>query len=213
MSDLVPPVPKMPTGRLVMMVSVTFLFEILQTICSMLVVFAPALVCVFAKYWVQETIVNNETIGDVVCIVAGSGIAATYFVGVGVGIFLLGWLLALGVSLFSYLILFFWFKYAGISFMDKAGSKLFIYTGSLILEVIPFVSVLPWNTAAVFMVARQVQKEDREAKKQYETSVARAKADDARHEQRAIEETARATQLPAQKAANDNAGVEERRAA
>lgn len=183
MSELVPPVPKMPNGRLVRMVSVSFVLEILQTICSMLVVFAPVLVCLFAKYWVQGNWIQSETAGDLACFVAGSGIDASYFVGVGVGIFLLGWLLSIGVSILSFLVMFIWFTYAGIGFMDRAGLKLFIYMGSLVLESVPFVSVLPWSTAGVYMIARQVQKEDREALGQYEASVARAEADALRQEQ------------------------------
>lgn len=182
MSELVPPVPKMPSGRLVRMVSVAFALEILQTIASMLVVFAPALVCVFAKYWVQNQ-TGSETVGDIACSVGGLVLSASYFVGVGVAVAFLGWLLAIGVSVFSYLLMFFWFKYAGINFMDRAGSKLFIYTGSLVLEAIPFVSVLPWSTAGVYLVARQAQKEDREAIKAYEAAVARAETEAASREQ------------------------------
>lgn len=168
------------------MVSVAFVFEILQTICSLLVVFAPVLVCFFAKYWVQYNWVKSDTAGDLACFVAGSGITASYFVGVGVGIFLLGWLMAMGISILSYLIMFFWFKYAGINFLDRAGSKLFVYMGSLILEAVPFINVLPWNTAGIFMIARQVQKEDREAKKRYQAAVTHAETDDHLQEQRGV---------------------------
>lgn len=197
------PEPKMPRGRQIRMIAVASTLKALQTLCALLVVFAPLFVCYFAKYWVQSEVVDSDTVGDFVCIVAGAGILASYFVGVQVGIMALGWILGMAISLLSLLIFTFWFIYARIGFLERGGTRLMIMAGSGILELIPFVNVLPWSIGGMWLLTQNVRKQDQEARAAYDRWQAANEAANAR--------LAAEDKLVAQ-AANDNE-TEQREAA
>ncbi len=193
------PEPKMPRGRQIRMVGVAFAFEILQTIGGLLVVFAPLLVCYFAQYWVEDWS-GSQAAGEFACWAAGSGLAASYIIGVGAGIAMLGWLIGAGVSALSIVIFIIWFWYIGVSFLDKMGPRIFIMAGNSILEFLPFVNVLPWSTASIWLITETVRKDDKEALAKYE---AWEKAEQAR----------KVAEAQLRSIANDNRHQEERRAA
>lgn len=173
------PVPKMPRGRQLRMVGLAFTFELLQTLGALLVVFAPVLICYFAKYWVADWS-GSEWAGDIACYVSSIGLVASYAVGVGVGIAMFGWIIGAAVSLLSILVFTAWFWMIGVSFLDKLETRVFIMAGASILEFLPFVNVLPWSTASIWLITESVRKDDAKAVKEYEMRLAKESAADAR---------------------------------
>lgn len=197
------PEPKMPRGRQIRMIAVALTFEMLQTLCALLVVFAPVFVCYFAKYWVQSQVLDSDTVGDFACIVAGTGMLASYLVGVQVGIMILGWMLGMALSLLSLLIFTFWFMYARVGFLERGGTRLMMMAGGGILELVPFVNVLPWSTGSMWLLTQNVRKQDQEARAAYERWQATNEAANARMqaEDRLMAQTANDNEVEQREAA------------
>lgn len=182
MTDFAPPKPKMPLGRALLMGAVFFTLEIIQTLCALLVVFAPILICYFAQYWVEDW-TASKTAGELACWAAGTGFAASYVVGVGVGIAILGIVLSMLVSVISSLIAIAWFRYAGIPLMDRSATRLWVWLTGLLLEFIPYLNVLPFATGSMVLMILHVRKEDRKALAEYRAAHARAQNEESRSEE------------------------------
>ncbi len=169
----------MPRGRQIRMIAVALTFEMLQTIGALMVVFAPLLICYFAKYWVEGW-AGSVWAGDVACYVSSLSLVASYSVGVGVGIAMLGWIIGAALSAISILVFIAWFRLIGVGFLDKMGARIFIMAGNSILEFLPYVNVLPWSTMSIWAITQTVRSDDREARKKYDRWLAAEEASIAR---------------------------------
>lgn len=83
-----------------------------------------------------------------------------------------GWL----VTMIGFLIFFLWFLLLGIPLFSFNPSKALVYGGALVIESIPFISVLPVLAFAVAVIIVIVKREDAVYNKKMKKQIKRQKA-------------------------------------
>jgi hypothetical protein len=98
-----------------------------------------------------------ELPSTIISIAAYFGLVTTGILGV------VGWIITTILSFYSFLTFFIWWKIADVSLTGtrKAIIRLFIYLGLYLLDLVPILELLPFETIAVLLICLDVRAEDK----------------------------------------------------
>lgn len=88
------------------------------------------------------------------------------------GLVIVGALFSPLITVLAWLSYFVWYKLLDIGFMDRGVQKLFIFFGAGLLEMIPYINIIPaWTTSVILMIFIVKHEDARYNKKKAESPV------------------------------------------
>ncbi len=177
MKEQGPPKKKMPPLRAVLMMVTALFFSVIILIFSTLPFTLPLMVGAGAEATVSSYI-GGGFIANTVGIVAGAATGAVeIFTGADIAVDVVGEVAATAINIVAWCVFYFWLLVVGIKLTGnkRAVNRFFINAGSSIAGMIPFINILPTVLIGVTLTVLQTMKEDHEAKKEYEESLAEKK--------------------------------------
>jgi hypothetical protein len=150
--------PRMTNTKAAILLGLAVIFDVLKFMCTQLWFFGPALI---------GTAVAAATGSKAVGALAGAlGIGAQVFPAIGIGIAVLGLILAITVGFLGWLILIITMAAFGIRFFDGHNRAfLRIFVGFLVSEL-PLIDALPSFTFSIWSIVRGEYKADKIARKE-----------------------------------------------
>ncbi len=170
-----PPTRKMPITRAVLMFSVAFFFSIFIFIFSIFFITAPLLIGgITSVYITNKTSFLGSGVSEALGVAGGAVAAlavggAEIFTGIGSAVIgFVGDILSDAIDFFAWMLFYFWFTIAGISFLDtRSRKRLVAAVISLIVGLIPFINIIPSLLIGITIIIMTVMEDDRDAFLQY----------------------------------------------